>query len=92
MAVPAPDPPEVEQLLADAGAGRREAVGEPIGRHQGLIRQTVEFRMDRRMRARVDPADVAQEAALRVSSGWRTTWPGGRCRSTCGSGGPPRRR
>lgn len=67
MAAPAPDPPEVEQLLADAGSGRADAVGGLIARHQELIRQTVEFRMDRLLRARVDPADVAQEASLRIA-------------------------
>lgn len=67
MAAPAPDPPEVEQLLDDARAGRADAPNALIARHLDLIRQTVQFRMDRLPRARVDPEDVAQEAALRVA-------------------------
>ncbi|MBX9627036.1 MAG: sigma-70 family RNA polymerase sigma factor [Gemmataceae bacterium] len=63
MPAPAPDPPEVEQLLA----GGPTAAGDLIARHLPLIRQTVEFRMDRLLRARVDPEDVAQEAALRIA-------------------------
>lgn len=48
-------------------AGRADAVGALLARHLELIRETVEFRMDRLLRARVDPADVAQEAAMRVA-------------------------
>lgn len=68
MTAPAPDPPEVEQLLADARADRAGAANDLIARHLDLIRQTVEYRMDRLLRARVDPADVAQEAAMRIAA------------------------
>jgi RNA polymerase sigma-70 factor (ECF subfamily) len=68
MTAPAPDSPEVEHLLARAVSGEAAAVEELIGRHLELIRQAVEFRMDRLLRSRVDPADVVQETSLRIAA------------------------
>lgn len=68
MNSPAPDTPEVERLLDDARGGRPHAVGALIEKHQALVRQVVDYRMDRLMRARVDAEDVAQEASARVAA------------------------
>ena len=53
---------EVEDLLAGAGRGDREARGRLLDRYRDRLRSMAAARLDPRMAARVDPSDVVQEA------------------------------
>lgn len=59
-----PDSAETASLLEQAMAGDARAVDRLFDRHRQDLLGFVEFRLDRRVRARVDPADVVQEAQL----------------------------
>ena len=62
------DPGEAESiLLRRAGAGDRQAVAELFDRYRGRLEQMVRLRMDRRLRGRLDPSDVLQEAYIEVA-------------------------
>jgi RNA polymerase sigma-70 factor (ECF subfamily) len=62
MAEPTPDSADTQQLLARAGAGDPAAFEELFARHRDFLRLVVRLRIDARLRARVDPSDVVQEA------------------------------
>ncbi len=47
--------------------GDRGALAELFGSHRDRLRRMVELRLDARLRARVDPSDVLQEAFLDVA-------------------------
>jgi RNA polymerase sigma-70 factor (ECF subfamily) len=55
------------QLLNRARAGDGQALGELLERHRDRLQRLVNFRLDRRLRGRVDPADVIQEAFVEVT-------------------------
>ncbi|MCU0961786.1 MAG: sigma-70 family RNA polymerase sigma factor [Pirellulaceae bacterium] len=55
---------ETMSLLERVGAGDNEALGVLLDRDRQRLLRIVEFRMERVLRARVDPADVLQEACL----------------------------
>jgi RNA polymerase sigma-70 factor (ECF subfamily) len=59
-----PDSADTERLLERVTAGDRLAFEELFARHRAYLRQVVEFRLDSRLRGRVDPSDVVQEAHL----------------------------
>jgi RNA polymerase sigma-70 factor (ECF subfamily) len=59
---------EVRRLVEQAGRGDREAVTELFTLYREQLRRLVAFRLDDRLRARVDPSDVVQEAQLEVYS------------------------
>ena len=61
-------PPGSEALLARAAAGDRSAWGELLAAHQEKLWRMVAFRMDPRLRGRVDAADVVQEAFVEASA------------------------
>lgn len=54
-------------LLRRAGAGDRQAWGELLTRQSQRLRRMIDLRMDRRLRVRLDPSDVLQEACLEAS-------------------------
>jgi RNA polymerase sigma-70 factor, ECF subfamily len=58
------DSAETQGLLRRVRAGDREAFGQLFARHQAYLRRVVELRLDPRLRPRVDPSDVVQEAHL----------------------------
>src|SRR5689334_9955877 len=60
----AADNPETQRLLQMAWGGDRQAFDRLFALHRAYLRQVVELRMDRRLRARLDPSDVVQEAQL----------------------------
>jgi RNA polymerase sigma-70 factor (ECF subfamily) len=62
------DPPEIETLLARAAAGDGAAWGALLTAHQGRLARMVAFRMDPRLRGRVDAADVVQDAFVEASA------------------------
>ena len=59
-----PDSAETQRLLERAEAGDPEAPKQLLARHDPFLRQVVELRFDPRLRARVDPSDVVQEARI----------------------------
>jgi RNA polymerase sigma-70 factor (ECF subfamily) len=63
----ASDSVETQRLLRQARAGRPEARAQLLDRHRPYLRRLVEARLDSRLRARVDPSDVVQEAQLEAA-------------------------
>ena len=59
-----PDSNETLRLLEQVRDGDRQAFDQLFARHRPYLRQIVELRLDPRLRARVDPSDVVQEAHL----------------------------
>lgn len=59
-----PDSAQTQSLLERAQTGDRQAFDELFARHRPYLRQLVELRLDPRLRPRVDPSDVVQEAHL----------------------------
>jgi RNA polymerase sigma-70 factor (ECF subfamily) len=57
---------ETDRLLEQARAGDQAALSELFARHRARLRRMVEFRLDRRIQARVDASDVIQEAYVEV--------------------------
>ena len=54
--------PDTDQLLTAAGDGDARARGRLLDRHRERLCRMIAVRLDRRLAARVDPSDVAQEA------------------------------
>ena len=54
--------PDTQELVDRARTGAQEARQQLLVRHRKRLREMVALRMDRRLRARVDPSDVVQEA------------------------------
>jgi RNA polymerase sigma-70 factor (ECF subfamily) len=62
-----PDSGHTLRLLDEAAAGNQQALGELLARHMPRVEATVNCRIDRRVRARIDPSDVVQETQLEVT-------------------------
>jgi RNA polymerase sigma-70 factor (ECF subfamily) len=60
----ADDSAETRGLLELARAGDRAACERLFARHRSYLRRVIELRLDPRLRPRVDPSDVVQEAQL----------------------------
>jgi RNA polymerase sigma-70 factor (ECF subfamily) len=56
--------PETRALLERLGTGEAEAGEQLLGQHRDELWRQIELRLDRRLRRRVDPSDVVQEAQL----------------------------
>src|SRR4051794_10800729 len=54
--------PDTDHLLDRAAAGDVAARQRLLERHRPRLRRMVALRLDQRLRARVDPSDVVQEA------------------------------
>src|SRR6516162_8684947 len=61
------DSSETGRLLRRARAGDRLALSELLERHRDRLRRMVDLRLDWRLRGRIDPSDVLQEAYLHVA-------------------------
>lgn len=61
------DSEETERLLEQLRAGDGGALNQLLERHRPYLSQFVELRLDSRIRARVDPSDVVQEAQLEAA-------------------------
>jgi RNA polymerase sigma-70 factor, ECF subfamily len=61
MAMPTTDSDETRELLGQAAAGDPDSWGALLTRHQDRLRRVVAFRLDPRLRARIDPSDVLQD-------------------------------
>jgi RNA polymerase sigma-70 factor (ECF subfamily) len=64
----AEESPHTESLLAKAAVGDATAWGSLLSFHQERLTRIVEFRMDRRLRGRLDAADVVQEAFVAATT------------------------
>jgi RNA polymerase sigma-70 factor (ECF subfamily) len=58
------DSAETQRLLGALRDGDPQALGRLLLRHQAYLERFVELRLDTRLRARFDPADVVQEAQM----------------------------
>jgi RNA polymerase sigma-70 factor (ECF subfamily) len=58
------DSEETQHLLEQAAAGDRSARDRLLEQHRHYLCRLVEVRIDPRLRARVDPSDVVQEAQM----------------------------
>src|SRR5262245_16629146 len=56
------------RLIERAARGESEPLGELLLRHRGRLRRMVGLRLDRRLRGRIDPSDVIQEASLEAAA------------------------
>jgi RNA polymerase sigma-70 factor (ECF subfamily) len=61
-----PDSAETSDLLDRLAAGERQALDRLLTRQRPALRSFVEFHLDPRIRARVDPSDVVQDTQLEV--------------------------
>jgi RNA polymerase sigma-70 factor, ECF subfamily len=59
-----PDSEETRSLLQRLAAGDRRAADRLLTMHRAELRRIVELRLEPRLRTRVDPSDVVQEAQL----------------------------
>ncbi len=64
MGAQAADSTETEQLLRQVRAGERQATAQLLNRHRAYLRRLIELRLDPKLRPRVDPSDVVQEAQM----------------------------
>jgi RNA polymerase sigma-70 factor (ECF subfamily) len=62
--MPGARPPDSEALLDRLAAGDETARLALLNRHRQRLRNAIALRMDRRLRARVDPSDVIQDTLL----------------------------
>jgi RNA polymerase sigma-70 factor (ECF subfamily) len=57
-----PPDPDTEELLKRVAGGDSSASGQLLERQRPRLRQMIAVRLDCRLRARIDPSDVVQEA------------------------------
>jgi RNA polymerase sigma-70 factor (ECF subfamily) len=67
MGPDSPLPEEAERLLEQVRAGDRQALDRLLALHRGFLRNLIDLRLDRKMRARVDASDIVQEAQLEAA-------------------------
>ena len=56
-----------QELLADAGRGKPDAVNQLLERHRVALRKLIQLRLDRRIAQRVDASDVVQDVLLEAN-------------------------
>jgi RNA polymerase sigma-70 factor (ECF subfamily) len=61
-----PDSAETAALLEQIARGDRQALESLLARHRDHLHSFVEFHLDPRVRARLDPSDLVQETQLEV--------------------------
>ena len=61
------DSGEIDALLRRVRQGDEQSLNEVFQRYRNRLRRMVEMRLDRRLRGRVDPSDVLQEAFLEAA-------------------------
>jgi RNA polymerase sigma-70 factor (ECF subfamily) len=62
MRMNATRPEDTDQLLRRAAAGDADARSQLLARHRQRLLRMIEVRLDRRLRPRIDPSDVVQDA------------------------------
>jgi len=63
-----PLPDDSELLLRKAAQGDRESCGALLNKHRDRLVRMVALRLDQRLRGRLDPSDVVQEACLEATA------------------------
>jgi RNA polymerase sigma-70 factor (ECF subfamily) len=63
-----PDSSETLALLEEVRRGERAAFERLFARHRPALRRFIDLRLDRRVRARLDPSDVVQETQMEAYS------------------------
>jgi len=56
--------PSIDSLLDRAANGDVSSIGELFDRHRDRLRRMIQFRLDDRINARVDPSDVLQDVFI----------------------------
>jgi RNA polymerase sigma-70 factor (ECF subfamily) len=56
-----------QELLAEVGQGKPEAVNRLLERHRTALRKLVQLRLDRKIARRVDASDVVQDVLLEAN-------------------------
>lgn len=56
-----------QELLADAGRGKPDAVNQLLERHRVALRKLIQLRLDRKIARRVDASDVVQDVLLEAN-------------------------
>lgn len=56
-----------QELLADVGQGKADAVNRLLERHRTALRKLVQLRLDRKIARRVDASDVVQDVLLEAN-------------------------
>jgi len=64
MALPIPEDSHELEQVRKAGQGDARCLDELFTRYRGRLKRMVKLRLDPRVRGRVDPSDVVQEAYL----------------------------
>jgi RNA polymerase sigma-70 factor (ECF subfamily) len=62
------DPVELQRLLQRAAGGDQQCWGDLLMRHRQRLRTMIALRLDQRLRGRIDPSDILQEAFVEASS------------------------
>jgi RNA polymerase sigma-70 factor (ECF subfamily) len=62
-----PDSAATQRLLQQVRAGDRQAFEQLLAEHRPYLRQVVELRLGPKLRPRVDPSDVVQEAQIEAA-------------------------
>jgi RNA polymerase sigma-70 factor (ECF subfamily) len=60
------DSSQTQRLLEEIARGDRQALEQLLERHRPRLHAFIEARLDPRLRARVDPSDVVQDAQMEV--------------------------
>lgn len=63
-----PLPDDSDLLLQQAAQGDRESCGALMNKHRDRLVRMVSLRLDHRLRGRLDPSDVVQEACLEATA------------------------
>jgi RNA polymerase sigma-70 factor, ECF subfamily len=62
------DSENTSSLMQQAAAGDPRALGRLLTQHENRLLRIVTYRMDSRLRGRIDPADILQEAYLEAAN------------------------
>ena len=62
-----PENTVTQELLADAGRGKSDAVNQLLERHRAALRKLVQLRLDRKIAQRVDASDIVQDVLLEAN-------------------------
>ena len=62
-----PENTVTQELLADAGRGKSDAVNQLLERHRAALRKLVQLRLDRKIARRVDASDIVQDVLLEAN-------------------------
>lgn len=62
-----PEHTVTQELLAEVGRGKTEAVNQLLERHRVALRKLVQLRLDRKIARRIDASDVVQDVLLEAN-------------------------